>query len=105
LSDYFGLTFKQLAAADGAVCTFAVNKMQKYVLKGKFTIDMHAKSRKYPPEVILSVWSLNAPVLVERPQNFGFYRMEVPLSIPVALRTLYTALSILKSEKYGGDFK
>jgi hypothetical protein len=95
---YFGLTFKQIAAAEDVTCTFAVSRTQKFVLNGHFAIDVHTGSFKYPRQVVLSVWSLNKPILQGRPLNHGFYRVEIPLEISVAATLFKDALSRLGGE-------
>jgi len=89
---YFELTFDELAFLEGSVCTFALTQDQKLTLQGRFSIDRHHGSHTYNDQVVLSVWGRVPPVLSKRPPNRGFYRMELPLAIPAAIKLFQVAL-------------
>jgi hypothetical protein len=98
--EYFGLTIEELCGLDDVVCTFGFNKDEKLVLTGRFAIDRHRGSYRYSDEVVLTVWSTKPPVLAKRAQNKGYYRLEIPLPIGVAIGLFETALHRLMEAGY-----
>ena len=64
---YNGMEFRDLAVTMSPVITeVAVSQYDKIVVSEPWTLQLHNNSYKYDPELLLSQWTLNFPVLQPR---------------------------------------
>jgi hypothetical protein len=94
---YKGLDFYNITAPIkvNVNVTFALSPSEKASMNGSLSFDRHENSVRYNDEVVISVWSHEAPVIEERADNGGFYRVEIPVPLPVFQRMCETAIDRL----------
>lgn len=82
--DYKGLKFFDLTY-DVPVrtnVTFSISEREKYVMRdAALSFDRHENSYRYNDEVVISVWSNEAPVLEVRAENETAFRCEIPVPL------------------------
>lgn len=101
---YKGLKFTELEKLEVPVeATLTINATQKYELKGFLTVDCHRNSWKYQDEGVITVWSYDKPILKNRPVDADkqFFRIEIPVPIPVLYDFLMNACMKLDARRKG----
>ena len=83
--------------------TFALSPTEKAVMTGKLSFDRHVNSFMYEPEVVITVWSTSKPHIEARAENEGYYRLEIPVPVPVFERILHLALDRLWNFRRKGE--
>jgi hypothetical protein len=94
---YKGLDFYNITAPlqVNVNVTFALSPSEKASMNGSLSFDRHENSVRYNDEVVISVWSHEAPVIETRAENNGDYRTEIPVPIAVFQELCQTALTRL----------
>lgn len=91
--DYNGLRMIELTMLRPRVkATMAISPTEKMLQIGTFSIDRHENSHSFSDEVVFSVWGFARPVYEKRARNDGYYRVEIPVPLRVAIKMLEDAL-------------